>query len=255
MRICFLNPFCTDAYDEIVARVLDGAARPGTQIDVWHLNAGPHNIDYYAPKQLVQVEILKAAVRAEAAGYDALIIGCVYDPALTEAREILTIPVIGPMETAVGLSRAFGHRYAVVTGHHKAIPELKDRIRIYGAEPNCVGVEAVGWFVNDMVGDYETVATDAYTHARTIMERTGAETVIIGCTIVGACYELAAANGTAELNGLSVINPNVLAVKAAEAFADRAALGQYRISRAHYYQPLAVHDPEEAAHVDQPIMS
>jgi allantoin racemase len=251
VRICFLNPFGTDAFDELLGTVLEGSARPGTRIDIWHLDAGPRNIDYYAPKQLVQVEILRAALKVEEAGYDALIIGCMYDPALTEARELLTIPVIGPMETAVGLSRAFGHRYAILTDHHKAIPELRDRIRIYGAEPNCVGIEAVGWFVDDMVKDYQAVAADVYREAQALMNRCGAETIIVGCTIVAACYELAASRGEDHLNQLSVINPNVLAVKAAESFADLAALGQYRISRARYYQHLRDHNPAEAAELDE----
>jgi allantoin racemase len=249
VRICFLNPFGTDKYDGIIKEVLSSSLRPGTELEVWHLDAGPRNLDYFAPKQLVQVEILRAAKAAEEAGFDALVIGCLYDPALTEVRELVNIPVIGPLESSTSLARPFGHRYAIITDHHKAVPELRDRLRIYGTDANCVSVEAVGWFVDDMIEDPMKVADDTYRHVQDIMVRTGAETVIIGCTIVSACYELAFQRGDRKLGELSVINPNLIAVKTAEMFADMHRAGQYRMSRTAYYQNLQDHDPIEAADV------
>jgi allantoin racemase len=93
------------------------------------------------------------------------------------------------------------------------------------------------------------VAEDTYRHVQDIMARTGAETVIIGCTIVSACYELAFQRGEKKLGELSVINPNLIAVKTAEMFVDMNNAGQYRISRTAYYQNLQDHDPVEAADV------
>lgn len=249
MRICFLNPFGTEKYDSLIKEVLVPSLRKGTELEVWHLNAGPRNLDYYAPKQLVQVEILKAAKAAEEAGFDAFVIGCLYDPALTEVRELVDIPVVGPLEASTALTRMFGHRYAVVTDHHKAVPEIKDRLRLYGTDVNCLGVEAVGWFVDDMVEDPMAVAEETYSHVQDIMRRTGAETVLIGCTIVSACYELAYLRGRKQLGELSVINPNLIAVKIAEMLADMNAAGQYRLARTGYYQNLAAHDSDQAAEV------
>ena len=144
------------------------------------------------------------------------------------------------------LSRLFGHSFAVVTDHFKAVPELRDRVRLYGLEGNCRAVDAIDWFVTDMVLDPMTVAKDTYVKVQDVMRTTGAETVVIGCTIVSACYELAVLRGDADLAALSVINPNVMAVKLAEMFADLAATKQYRISRAGYYQQHASHDADEA---------
>ncbi|WP_423181258.1 aspartate/glutamate racemase family protein [Arthrobacter sp. NyZ413] len=247
LRICFLNPFGTDSYDDLILEVLRSSLRDTTELDIWHLKAGPRNLDYYAPKQVVEVEILRAAKAIEAAGYDALVIGCLYDPALTEVRELINIPVIGPLEASTALARMYGHRYAIVTDHHKAVPEIEDRLRIYGTDANCRRVEAVGWFVDDMVKDTDSCATDTYTAVKEVMKSTGAETVLIGCTIVSACYELAVQRGRKELGELSVINPNLIAVKTAEMFAEMNRAGQYRISRKAYYQNLEDHDPEEAA--------
>jgi allantoin racemase len=250
LRICFLNPFGTPAYDELIGEALAPALRPDADLEVRHLDGVLENIDYYASKHLAEVAVMKAAVAAERDGFDAFVIGCCYDPGLTQAREIVSIPVVGPLEASVGLARPFGHRFAVVTDHHKAVPEIEDRIRVYGQEANCRGVTAVGWFVDDMIRDPAAVAEDAYTAALETMTALRAETVIIGCTIVSACYEKAARNDE-RLATASVLNPNVLALKQAEILADLAAQGQYRICRQGYYQPLTAHNPVEATQLDE----
>jgi len=248
-RICFLNPFGTDSYDELIDSTLRPALHGATEVEIRHLTHAPRNIDYYAPKHLVETEIMVAAVEAERDGFDAFVIGCCYDPGLTQCRELVDIPVVGPLEASVLLSRLFGHSFAVVTDHRKAVPELRDRIRVYGLESSCRSVDAIDWFVTDMVLDPATVAKETYLKVQDVMQSTGAETVVIGCTIVSACYELAVLRGDAELGALSVVNPNVMAVKLAEMFADLHATKQYRISRVGYYQQHAAHDAAEAGEI------
>src|SRR3954453_13009049 len=248
-RICFLNPFGTDSYDELISSTLRPALHGGTDVEIRHLAHSPHNIDYYAPKHLSETEIMMAAVEAERDGFDAFVIGCCYDPGLTQCRELVNIPVVGPLEASVLLSRLFGHSFAVVTDHRKAVPELRDRIRLYGLESSCRAVDAIDWFITDMVLDPVTVAKDTYIKVQDVMRTSGAETVVIGCTIVSACYELAALRGDAELSALSVVNPNVMAVKLAEMFADLNATKQYPIRRTGYYQQHAAHDVDEAGEI------
>jgi allantoin racemase len=247
-RICFLNPFGTDAYDDLIADALRPGLRDATEVEICHLAHSPRDIDYYASKHLAETEIMAAAVAAERQGFDAFVIGCCYDPGLTQCRELVDIPVVAPLEASVLLSRLFGHSFAVLTDHHKAIPELRDRIRLYGLEASCRAVDAIDWFVDDMVLDPATVAEDTYAKVQQVMRTSGAETVVIGCTIVSACYELAALE-RADLAALSVVNPNLLAVKLAELFVDLRASGQYRMSRNGYYQKHEAHDPAQAGDI------
>jgi allantoin racemase len=248
-RVCFLNPFGTDQFDGLVGESLDPYLRSGTDVDIQHLAECPRNIDYYVPKHLVEVEVLRAVRAAEQQGFDAIVIGCCYDPALTQARELTDVPVVGPLEASVLLARLFGHRFSVVTDHRKAVPEIEDRVRIYGLESNCRSVRAVDWYVDDMVSEPDRVAQEAYSRCVGVMESDGAETVVLGCTIIAACYERAVLAGATELGTAAIINPNVMAVKVAEMFADLRAAGQYRMSRAGYYQRHAQHDPIEAQEV------
>ncbi len=248
-RICFLNPFGTDAYDALIEETLRPSLRTGTDVVIRHLADGPRNIDFYVPKHLVEVEVLRAVTQAERDGFDAFVIGCCYDPALTQARELTDMPVVGPLEAAASLARLFGHRFAVVTDHAKAVPELEDRIRVYGLEPNCRSVSAIDWYVDDMIADPPAVARDTHARCAAVIERERAEVVVLGCTIVAACYEQALLRGALAPDGLCVVNPNLMAVKVAEMLADLRAAGQYRISRRGYYGQHAAHDPVEAAEV------
>jgi allantoin racemase len=235
MRICFLNPFGTADYNELIHDVLASSLREGTELTVRNLHGPVKNMDYFASKHLLEVGVMEAAVKAEADGFDAFIIGYCYDPGLTQCRELVDIPVIGPLEAAIGNIRPFGHRYAIVTDHHKAATEISDRVRLYGQEANCKAVTHVGWFIGGMIKNPAGVAADAYTTSQRIMAETGAETIILACTIVSGCYEVCAVNDT-TLQGLSVVDPNVMALKQAEMLVDLRAAGQYRMARTGYYE-------------------
>jgi allantoin racemase len=61
-RLCFLNPFGTNAYDELIASTLLPSLRGSTEVEIRHLAHAPRDIDY-RPKHLAETEIAAAAVR------------------------------------------------------------------------------------------------------------------------------------------------------------------------------------------------
>jgi allantoin racemase len=246
VRIRFCNPFGTDVYDGLVRESVEPYLRAGTEVEFTHLENCPRNIDYYLPKHLMEVEVFREVVRADREGVDAFVIGCCYDPGVAVARELTDMPVVGPLEASVLLSRFFGHRFSVVTDHRKAVPELEDLVRLYGIEANCRSVRAIDWYIEDMVNDPGAVARDAFERCRQVLEEDGAECVVLGCTIIAACLEREILRGAEELAALPVVNPNVLAIKSAELLADLRAAGQYRISRRGFYQRAEQHDADEA---------
>jgi allantoin racemase len=254
MRICFLNPFGTDAFDGIIEASLAPYLRADVELAVVHLEGCPRNMDYYVPKHLAEEAVLRSVVEADRAGFDAFVIGCCYDPGLTQARELTDMPVVGPLEASIGLARPFGHRFAVVTDHAKALPQIADTVRLYGAEPNCTSVRAIDWFIDDMIQDPAAVAADALAKCEEVMDRDGAETVILGCTIIAACYEQQALAAGPDAPLSSIINPNLMALKVAEVLGDLHRQGQYRISRRGYYQQHRQHDAAEAREVMDVLM-
>ncbi len=141
----------------------------------------------------------------------------------------------------------FGHSFTVVTDHAKARPWLEDLVRIHGAG-NCRGVRCIDWYVTDMIEDTTAVADDAAAACLQALQDDQAEVVILGCTIIGGCLEREIMT-TGRHRDLPILNPNLLALKAAETLADLHRMGKYTISRVGLYQRHEQHDPVEAAEV------
>jgi allantoin racemase len=240
----FINPFGTPIYDQIIHDTLLPYASRDTTVEVTHLTGCPANIDYYYPKHLMEVAIFDRVIAAEKRGCDAVIVGCCYDPGVSVARELVDIPVVGPLEAALALARYFGHDFTVLTDHHKAVPYLRDLVRLYGYEPNCRAVRCINWWVTDMVTDPAAVAADAVRLANDALERDQAEVVILGCTIIAGCLEQSVLAG--QYRDVPVINPNLAALKLAESLADLKQMGKYNISRRGYYQKQTQHPPQAA---------
>ena len=129
-RIAFINPFGTAAFDAIIEETLvpyAGARHARSTSST--SRACPANIDYYYPKHLMELAIFDEVRRLEERGYDAVVVGCCYDPGVRVARELVDIPVVGPLEAAMNHASYFGHSFTVVTDHAKARPWLEDLVR------------------------------------------------------------------------------------------------------------------------------
>ena len=246
-RIAFINPFGTAAFDAIIEETLVPYAARGTSVDVIHLEGAPVNIDYYYPMHLMQLAIWDEVRRCEERGYDAVVVGCCDDPGVRVARELVDIPVVGPLEAAMNHASYFGHRFTVLTDHRKAVPWLEDIVRLHGAG-NCRGVRCIDWYITDMIKDTTAVADDAAALSMKWLEDDGSEVIILGCTIIAGCLEREIMT-TGRHRDLPILNPNLLALKAAETLADLHRMGKYTISRVGLYQRHEQHDPVEADEV------
>jgi allantoin racemase len=242
VKINFINPFGTSLYDGIIKETLSPYSRGDTQIVISHLE-GPENIDYYYSKHIIELAVCERVMKAEEEGFDAVIVGCCYDPGVRVARELVSIPVIGPLEASILLSPYYGHDYVIVTDHHKAVPYLRDMVKVY-ASGNCLGVSCINWWITDMIRDTEGVARDAQAAAKREMENAGAEVAILACTIISACTEKYLREHKADRD-LTILNPNTMALKMAESLADLSRQGLYNISRQAYYQGLKQRNSQE----------
>ena len=248
-RIAFINPFGTDAYDEIISETLGPLALPDTDLVVTNLIGAPENIDYFWPKHLLEVAVFNEVMRLDEAGFDAVIVGCCYDPGVRVARELVDIPVIGPLEASLNMSSYISHRPTIVTDHHKAVPYIEDLVRLYGQQ-NVRGVRSIGWWVPQMVRSPIDVARDAAAECEKALVEDDADLVILGCTIIAACVTQTS-QATGAYRDVPIVNPNLLALKSAEALADLWQHDEFRVSRRNYYEKMTAHDAEEFQDVKQ----
>jgi allantoin racemase len=239
-RINFVNPFGTKAYDEIISKTLGHYRAEGTELTITHLENCPPDIDYFYSKHMIEMSLYEAVMRSEEAGYDAVIVGCLYDPGVRVARELVDIPVIGPLEASFQMAPYFGHSYMLLTDHRKAVPYLRDSALLCGGGANLRGVDAIDWFVRDMIGDRKAVVQDVVRLSKDAAKRMDAECVIMGCTIIAAIYQEHLMEGGTP-SEVPIVNPNLIALKVAEGLADLHRNGGYHLARSGFYQKPTGH--------------
>jgi allantoin racemase len=241
LRVNFINPFGTTAYDDLIRETLAFYASDGTELVITHLDACPADMDYFYPKHFVELALLDAIKSAEEQGFDAVISGCCYDPSVMVARELVDIPVIGPFEASLNLLSYYGRTAVIVTDHVKAGTQMKDNVKLYGASDRILGLDVIDWFVRHMVKDTAAVAADVVEVTARSIARTGAEAVILNCTIIAAAYQKYLMQGGTPAP-FPILNPNLMALTMAESMGRLRQKGAAGLSRLGYYaQPAGDH--------------
>jgi len=151
--------------------------------------------------------------------YDAVILGCAGDPGLRPLRELSTIPVIGPAESAFHAACMMGDQFGMVTILEAGVPSkfaAYALTREYGLEHKCASVQFVDLPVLEIRKNKEE-ATKQVKAAAIAANQEGASVIVYGCMSISFLMidEL-----VEEASGIPVANPVKTAVKTAEMFAE-----------------------------------
>lgn len=131
-------------YQDIVGAV----ARPGTTVEYTSLRKGYFPVRGTPfPDAVNAAGMAERAYEAEKKGYDAFIIGCVWDPGLREARSLVKIPVLAPTESATLLSLTLGRKFSAIADNPAASLKYADLIRGYGLGERLASVRCPPGFV------------------------------------------------------------------------------------------------------------
>ena len=216
LKIMYLNPVGEDtAVDAIFAAMARDHKLPGTEVHVAALpkaRYGFSHIEFRTYEALVTRGIMRAVRTAAQEGFDALAIGCFYDTALHDAREIsgemiVTAPCIASCEIAASLANRFG----IIVGRRKWVHQMQATVHGYGHAERLAGFYDVGLGVDDFQKDHAETNRRLLAAGRRAVEDGGAEALILGCTMeIGFYREI-----EREL-GVPVIDPSIAALKRAE---------------------------------------
>jgi allantoin racemase len=216
LKIMYLNPVADNPdVDPIFSDMARDHKLPGTEVHVTALprqDYGFSHIEFRTYEALVTRGILRAVRAAAAEGFDALAIGCFYDTALHDAREIsgdmiITAPCFAACEIASTLSNRFG----IIIGRRKWTHQMQSNVHAYGHADRLAGFYDVGLGVDDFQKDHAETNRRLLAAGRKAVEDGGAESLILGCTMeIGFYREL-----EREL-GVPVIDPSIAALKRAE---------------------------------------
>lgn len=115
----------------------------GIEISHSLLDAGPSSIECEFDEALALPDTINKCVEAEASGASAIFIDCMGDPGVKAAREQVTIPVFGPMETSIHTAAMLGQRISVVTVADSVVPMLRNLSKIYGLSEKMVSYRVI----------------------------------------------------------------------------------------------------------------
>src|SRR3546814_1534952 len=83
-RVLWVNPVGYPDYDVPMGELMAGVKAADTEIDLVSLNTSPlpNHLEYRTYEALIVADMVRLARMADAEAYDAMVIGCFYDPGL-----------------------------------------------------------------------------------------------------------------------------------------------------------------------------
>lgn len=232
LKILYISPVGTDVFDKDVLETIRKIKRRDVRAKVVHLSRGPAHLEYHYYEHLNLGETLKWVKWAEKGGYDAVIIGCFYDPGFREAQELVSIPVVPVALATMHVAATLGHKFSIIVGRRKCIPKMESNVQMYGLDRKLASFRVVNFAVPRMAEEPEKLKKAILAEAKKAIEEDGAEVIVLGCTAEsGFMKEL-----ISKLR-VPVLDPVVTSWKYAEMMADLYQKVGLTHSRLYGFEP------------------
>ena len=220
MKIRVIVPVITKEFEQMTLEEFSAAARPDVELSVVSLDKGPASIESAYDEALAVPDVVAKIVQAEKDGMDAVISDCMGDPGVEEAREKVSIPVIGPAETSMHVAAMLGHRYAVIMVLDRMTPTFHHRALRTGTLGQLASVRSVNIPVLEL-DDHARLLKALVKESIKAVREDGAHVIIFGCTgMAGLAKDVEEGLKKDGIDDVPVIDPAILALKVAEALAD-----------------------------------
>ena len=193
--------------------LLNSWAFAGTEVRVIDVPTGPLSIESAYEEALAIPATLEMIMECERDGYDAAIIGCFGDPGLEAARELVSMPVIGPCESALLLAAGLGHKFSVLTIFDGLIAGQELLAVKAGVRAKLASVRATDIPVLDLMKDPAATKARLIEVADACVREDRADALLFGCMTM-SFLDMGDEVGAAV--GVPVVNAGRAALKHAE---------------------------------------
>lgn len=184
MKICFLG-------SEERRAILQTFASSGVQVeripDFTPSVRRPAVIESSYDEYMSVPHTLQMVSEAERRSYDAVITGCFGDPGVDAARELVSIPVIGPGEACLHTAAMLGGQFSIITIGGIARP-VRDQVLKAGVVGQLASIACLGAGVFEIRRAEEGLYQRLLTTARQCLDRDGADVIVIGCASMSYAF-------------------------------------------------------------------
>lgn len=216
MKIRVIVPVITKEFEAEALKEYSAPARPDTEISVASIDRGPASIESRYDEALAVPDVVEKIVQAEKDGVSAVIVDCMADPGVEAAREMVSIPVVGPAEVSYHVAAVLGHRFSVITVLDTLAPVIDHNVAKAGLTGRLASIRAVNIPVLEL-DDREALLNALVGQSVGAVREDGAHVIVLGCTgMAGLSEEVKKGMGKEGIVDVPVIDPVVLAVKVAE---------------------------------------
>ena len=143
-------------YRNALTAHLNSVKRPDTEIHINGVDDGSMDLHYNAVVVINSYGpggVLNKIMQAQDQGFDAVAIGCFLDPAMQEAREVVSIPVMGLGEASMLAACMYGAKFSGVAFHKKQSQYYDRKAFEYGLKDRHVPFGDLGIDFNETTAD------------------------------------------------------------------------------------------------------
>jgi len=204
MRIAYIGPKARE-------EALQAFVSPGVTVEARPHGKGPRSIESMWEEYLSVPGLLESVVELEREGFDAIVPGCFGDPGIDGARELVSIPVLGPGATSMVVAANLGHRFSIVTVLENVVRPLENLALLTGVAQKLASVRQIGIPVLELNSDPDATFARLIEVSKQTIEQDRADVLILGCGTLS--FRAAEAQ---EALGVPVINPLQVTLRMAE---------------------------------------
>ncbi|MEQ8387754.1 MAG: aspartate/glutamate racemase family protein [Alphaproteobacteria bacterium] len=170
----------------------------------------------YYDMLIMEMIVFEAGLKSEEEGFDCVCINTVSDSALAALRSRLTIPVIGPGQSAFHTAAMLGKKFSIISMWDEWFPMYRKSLREYGLEDKVASLRSINTRpdVQELLaGKEEIVFGKLEEQARKAIDEDGADVIVLGSTTMHQSHKY-----LSEKLPVPVINPGQIAYKLCEVF-------------------------------------
>jgi len=210
MRILVVNPNTSASMTDRLRRELEAVKGRETELTVVNPTAGPAAIES-AEDEALAIPPMLDLIREAAPRHDAVVIACFSDPGLDEARDIVSIPVVGIEESSLHVAAQLGRRFTILTSRAARVPAKIAHVERLGLSSRLASVRPLEMGVLEMDADPDRAVARILQVGGDAVREDGADVIVLGCAgLAGHAAALVSALG------VPVIDPSPVALATAE---------------------------------------
>lgn len=211
-----------DDYRNTLTKNLNDLKRPDVEIHINGVDDGSmdlHSNAVVAVNNFGAGGVLNKIMQADEQGYDAVAIGCFLDPAMQEAREVVSIPVIGLGETTMLMACMYGYKFSGIAFHEKQAQYYDRKAFEYGLAARHIPFGNLGIDFTQVQSAFTNPKemTENFLKESRRLAAEGAEVILAACATVNAIIRR---ENITEVDGALIMDCNAVLLKTAEAVAE-----------------------------------